>query len=217
MRCRSFIQSAAARLAAGIALAAAMAASGCGSAPVTRFHTLLGPPMGQAAASEASRLAWELLPVAVPVQVDQPQLVVRADDGTLALRENERWIAPLADEYRAALVDRLTQALGTPPSIAEAPRGSRLWRVRVDVQRFDSVPGRYALEELSWSLRPAEAAGGDALLACHGRVEVPVAADYPALTAGHRQAVERFAGAIAASLRALDAGQPANCPTMPGR
>jgi len=215
MRCRSFLPCAATRFAACIALAAL--ASGCGSAPVTRFHTLLGPPLGQPAASEASQIAWELLPVAVPVQVDQPQLVVRADDGTLALRENERWIAPLADEYRAALVDRLTQALGTPPSLAEAPKGRRLWRLRVDVQRFDSMPGRYALEELNWSLRPAEAAGGDALLACHGQVEVPVAADYPALAAGHRQAVERFAAAIAASLRALDAGRPANCPTMPGR
>ena len=214
MRCRSFLASAATRFAACIALAAV--ASGCGSAPVTRFHTLLGP-LGKPAASEASQVAWELLPVAVPVQVDQPQLVVRADDGTLVLRENERWIAPLADEYRAALVDRLTQALGTPPALAEAPKGRRLWRVRVDVQRFDSVPGRYALEELNWSLRPAEAAGGDALLACHGQVEVPVAADYPALTAGHRQAVERFATAIATSLRALDAGQPANCPTLPGR
>jgi uncharacterized lipoprotein YmbA len=214
MRCRSFVPSAAARLGAILLL---VAASGCGSAPVTRFHTLLEPPMSKAAATEASKLAWELLPVVVPVQVDQPQLVVRADDGTLALRENERWIAPLADEYRAALVDRLTQALGVPPTLAEAPRGSRLWRVRVDVQRFDSVPDRYALEELNWSLRPAEAAGGDALLACHGKVEVPVGAGYPALTAGHRQAVERFAAAIAASLRALDAGQTADCPSMPGR
>jgi uncharacterized protein len=214
MRCRSFVPSVAARLGAILLV---VAASGCSSAPVTRFHTLLGPPMGKAAATEAGKLAWELLPVVVPVQVDQPQLVVRADDGTLALRENERWIAPLADEYRAALVDRLTQALGVPPTLAEAPRGSRLWRVRVDVQRFDSVPDRYALEELNWSLRPAEAAGGDALLACHGKVEVPVGAGYPALTAGHRQAVERFAAAIAASLRALDAGQTADCPTMPGR
>lgn len=214
MRCRSFIRTSAMRLAA---VAVAAAASGCGSTPVTRFHTLLDPPMGKTAPAEPGKLAWELLPVTVPVQVDQPQLVVRADDGTLALRENERWIAPLADEYRAALADRLTQALGTPPSLAEAPKGGRLWRLRVDVQRFDSVPGRYALEELNWSLRPAEAAGGDALLACHGRVEVPVAADYPALTAGHRQAVERFAAAIAASLRALDAGQTPSCPTMPGR
>ena len=214
MRCRSFIRSSALRLAAGVVAAAA---SGCGSAPVTRFHTLLDPPTGRATAAEPGKLAWELLPVSVPVQVDQPQLVVRAADGTLALRENERWIAPLADEYRAALADRLTQALGTPPSLVEAPKGGRLWRLRVDVQRFDSLPGRYALEELSWSLRPAEAAGGDALLACHGQVEVPVAADYPALTAGHRQAVERFANAIAASLRALDAGQTPGCPTMPGR
>ena len=217
MTCRPSIRSAAARLAAGTALAALAAASGCGSAPLTRFHTLLDAPPGTASGADGGKLAWELLPVIVPVQVDQPQLVVRADDGTLALRENERWIAPLADEYRAALVDRLTQALGTPPWLGQAPKDGRLWRVRVDVQRFDSVPGRYALEELNWSLRPAEAAGGDALLACHGRVEVAVGAGYPALTAGHRQAVERFAAVIAAKLRDLDAGQPADCPAMPGR
>ena len=45
MRCRSFLPSAATRLAACMVLAAA--ASGCGSAPVTRFHTLLEPPPGR--------------------------------------------------------------------------------------------------------------------------------------------------------------------------
>ena len=186
------------------AAACAALAAGCTSAPPTRFHTLLDAPAAPAAPAGAP-LAWELLPVTVPAQVDQPQLVVRAGDGTLALLESERWIAPLADEYRAALAERLTRALGPPGG--PGGTGGKAWRIRVDVQRFDSLPAAYVREEATWSV-----AAGSATLTCHGSLQERVEAGFPALAAGHRKAIERLGDAIAATLRELDAGRTPACP-----
>jgi uncharacterized lipoprotein YmbA len=192
-----------------MALLALVLLAACGSAPATRFHTLLAPPSD--ASAPAKTIAWELLPVTIPAQADQPQLVVRAGDGSLALLEHERWIAPLADEYRAALAERLTQALGPAlPAGASARADAKLWRIRVDVQRFDSAPGRYARQEVSWGIDSGLA--GAPALACRSVLEQPAEDGYPALAAAHRQDLARLAQAIAAAVLALDAGQAATCP-----
>jgi AcrR family transcriptional regulator len=97
----------------GIAVLALLA--GCGSAQPPRYHTLMPAPASTARTpAPAGSLAWEVLPVAVPAGVDQPQWVVRTVDGSLAVLEQERWIAPLGEEIRAAVADRLTQDIGTP-------------------------------------------------------------------------------------------------------
>ena len=185
---------------------AAVLLIGCSAAPPTRFHTLLDETA--AAPSRGARpLGWVLLPVSVPSRVDQPQLVVSADDGTLAVLERERWIAPLADEIHAALAERLAQAFGP----ATAAGGRSAWRIRVDVKRFDSAPGRYARLDVVWTLHAGDS-GGAAALSCRSAFEQAVGLGFPALAAGHRQAVGQLAGAVAATLPALAAGQPASCP-----
>lgn len=176
------------------------ALAGCASEPPTHFHTLLPAP----GAASAPALHWELLSVTVPVQVDQPQWVVRQPDDTLALLENERWIAPLADEMRAALAERLRQAgpvLGQPGT----------WRITVEVQRFDSLPGRQARLEAEWSLLPPD--GKTARQRCRGVFEEPTAGpSYAALAAAHRAAVARLGDAIGAALQSLDRGAMPTCP-----
>jgi uncharacterized lipoprotein YmbA len=174
------------------ALAAALVAAGCASAPPTRFHTLLPAPAATSRSATSVPAGWELLPVGIPVQVAQPQLVVRRADDTLAMLEHERWIAPLADELRAAIAERLARA----PASASSPRT----RIAVDVTRFESAPGRYARIEADWALRPS-AGGGDALR-CRGVFEQAVGAGLPALSAGHRAAVVELGDAIAATLAA---------------
>jgi uncharacterized lipoprotein YmbA len=132
----------------GVLLAAiGLMAAGCSTTPTTRFHTLLPAPV--AAVSRATPTtpvqAWELGSVTVPLQVDQPQFVVRMPDDTLAVLEYERWIAPLGDEIRAALIQRIGSAFAANSSSAAAPAAQgKTWRVAIDVQRFDSAVGRYA-------------------------------------------------------------------------
>ena len=69
-------------------LAAAAALLGaCASAPM-HYYTLL-PSAAAEAPNPAGSLAFELLPVSVPAQVDQPQLVVREGGQSVALLDGE--------------------------------------------------------------------------------------------------------------------------------
>ena len=181
----------------------------CGSAPPTHFHSLLPAAADSRSTPLPPQPAWELLPVVVPAQVDQPQWVLRLGDDSLAVLENERWIAPLGDEIRAALVERIGAALsaGTPVAL---PAGGRAWRLGVEVRRFDSAPARYARLEVEWSLRARD--GSANLLRCRGVYEQAVSGGFPALAAGHRTALAQLGDALATALEAAAAGTPLSCP-----
>ena len=187
-------------------LCAAALLAACSSTPPPRFHSLLAGAVPLAQLPAASVLAWQLAPVTLPAQVDQPQFVVRRADDTLVVLEQERWIAPLQDEWRAALAEQLSQTLGSPG--ASPGPGRKDWRVTVDVSRFDSAPGRTLLV-LQWSVSARGSA--QPVLRCQGRYEQTVAADMAAIAQGHRLAVQRLAAAMAPALLSLDAGKATAC------
>jgi len=186
-----------------------LAIAACSAPMAPRYHTLLSPSTAAREAVPPFDAAWELLPVSMPVQVEQPQLVVRAEDGTMALLEGERWVAPLNEEMRAALGDRLSRALGGDGRRSMAATRSG-WRIRVDVKRFDSMPGRAIRLDAHWALLP----GDEALrpLRCQTLIERPVPVGYPALSAAHREAAIQLADSIAATLRRVVAEPGAACP-----
>ena len=195
-----------------LATAAAALAVGCADAPVTHFHTLL-PAVAEAAGVTSpvgGGAAWTVATVTIPAQVDRPQWVVRGAGETLAVLENERGIAPLADEMRAAVAERLTARLGSVGGLPPAA-GRTGWQVRIAVQRLDAAPGRYARLDAGWTLGAVDAAA-PAALACRSVFEQPVAGGYAALADGHRSTVARRADAIAAALLAADRGEARACP-----
>jgi uncharacterized lipoprotein YmbA len=194
---------------AGCALAVMLAA--CSSTPPTHFHSLVAPPVGsgvEARAIPAPAVRSEVLPVSVPVQVDVPQMVVRLSDGSMAVLEHERWIAPLGDEIRSAIALRVEQALAGAAAAGGAA-ADRPWRVQLDVQRFDSLLGRTASVQLQWSLQQAGAAA--AVLRSQGHFEPPVPTGAAALATGHRVLFERLGDAIGRAIKAAAAGQAPAC------
>jgi hypothetical protein len=186
------------------AIAVALWLAGCATVPPTRFHTLMPPPEARATAPATTPAPWQLLPVTVPAQVDRPQFVLRSGDGSLAVLDQERWIAPLADELAGALADALGRRLGPP-------LGRDPWQVAVDVQRFESVPGRAARLDAAWSVRRADAAA----LRCLASIEQPAGDGVAALAAAHRRAVQALGERIAEAIVALQAGRPAGCGSQP--
>ena len=184
--------------------------AGCGTAQPPRFHSLLPAPAAVAMSMTVpGPLVWEVSTVGIPPAVDQPQWVVRRADGSLAVLEQERWIAPLADELRAAVSERLTFILGAPMVDANGTP-QRLWRVKIDVQRFESWPGREARLDALWSVR---AVGGDAAsLTCRVEIaEASVSDGYLGLAAAHRRVVGRLGVSIGSAIKALSAGQAVGC------
>jgi len=202
------VESDARRRGASIVIAMLALLAGCGSAQPPRYHTLMPAPASTVRApAGAGSLAWEVLPVAIPPGVDQPQWVVRTVDGSLAVLEQERWIAPLGEEIRAAVANRLTQQLGTPAVSAES---RKRWRILIDVQRFESAPGREARLEATWTL--SSDADAAAALRCRAEfVQALAAGGYVALATGHQQAIATLADTIGSELKALNAGQTTTC------
>ncbi|WP_017463259.1 PqiC family protein [Dyella ginsengisoli] len=192
-----------------VALGAVLALGACASAP-THYYTLV-PPASAAPEQGGSGPAFELLPVSIPAQDDQPQLVVRQGGQGVALLQGERWIAPLADEIRGALSADLAGALGRPDVSGLAHADEPVVRIKVDVRRFDSQPGGHALLEAGWSLRLIDGDSTSRSLACASTFNQPVGSGYDALVQGHQQALGRLAGQIAQAARDLAAGK-ARCP-----
>ncbi len=192
-------------------LGAATLLAACASAP-TRFYTLM-PQAGQAAAPTATAgYRIEVLPVSVPAQDDRPQLVVRQSDDRVALLEGDQWAAPLSDQIRAAVSDRLSSVLGAMdvyglPRAGEGP----VVRVKLDVRRFESVVGRQARIDAAWTVRGTT--GKAPPLACRSALEEPVDGDgYGALVQAHQRALKALSDRIATVVRQVAAGQPAHCP-----
>ncbi|CAG9237904.1 ABC_trans_aux domain-containing protein [Paraburkholderia tropica] len=203
-------------LASALALAAALA--GCAS-PASRFYTL--SPTGDAARTQPAAAAngnpaWliELAPVDVPPQVAKTQFVVQTDAAQVRVLEQERWASMPGDEIRRALSVDLTQQLNTIDVYGSPhPDGVPVYRVSVNVQRFESWPGSHALIDAVWSVRSLDS---QTVMTCRTVLDEPVGASYDALVAGHRDAVGALSQSIASGLRALAAGpgqaRPVRCP-----
>ncbi len=182
--------------------------AGCASPPQTRLHTLM-PAQSVARAAVASGISLPIVlePIRIPAQVDQPQWLVRMPDESLAILEQERWAAPLQDELRQALLEELGGRFGTVEAVAGT---ASPWRIRLDLRRFESLPGREARIEGSWLLSSSDARGPG--MRCDWRFTEAAAGGMPALAAAHRLAVVRLADALGESLRKLSRGEAATCP-----
>ncbi|HEV2539087.1 MAG TPA: PqiC family protein [Frateuria sp.] len=191
-----------------LAAACALALAACASAPV-HYYTLVAPAPAAGDTGPAAAFQFELLPVGVPAQADQPQLVIRQGGQGAVPLGSERWIAPLAQEARGALSADLAQALHTEDVTGLPGGGKPRLRIKVDLRRFDSAPGDYALIDAAWSLRLLP---GEATLACTSEVREPVGAGYDALVEGHQHALARLAGQIAQAAVPLAAGRATTCP-----
>ncbi len=183
--------------------------SGCASTPAPRYHSLLATGAKPARETGLPPMPIDLPPVGVPAAVDQPQWVVRLPDDTLRILEQEQWVSPLRAELRAALFERLAQRFAAVD--ARTVPSAQAVRVKVDVQRFESIAGKEVWLDSVWS---AQADVGKAqALVCHSSVHESAPGDLTALAAAHRRAVVRLADQIGAQLLALANGAGARCPS----
>lgn len=195
-------------------LIALLALAGCASVPL-HYYTLVPSASSQAPSASPAAFDFELLPVSVPAQVDQPQLVVRQGGQGVALLENERWIAPLGDEIRAAVSAHLAADLNST-DVSDLPKGDRpVLRVKLDVRRFEAVPGSYALLDAAWSVRKLEQRSGaesSPALSCTIRIRESVGTGYNSLVAGYQRALTRLSARISSGAPAVADGETPSCP-----
>jgi uncharacterized protein len=202
-------QRALARAAACLGVSAGLLMLGACSSPPSHFYTLGDPDAAASARSAtASTLLIEVPPVDVPSQVAKNQMVVQTGPTQVQILEQERWSSLPGDEIRRALSSDLTQQLGTIDVYGTAyPEGTPVYRVSVNVQRFESWPGSHALVDAVWSVR---AVGSQTIMTCRSIVNQPVSvtSSYDALVDAHRQAVLQISTQIAAGIKAMAAAAP---------
>jgi uncharacterized lipoprotein YmbA len=175
--------------------------AGCGATPASRFYTLSAT---SAPVAKSSGMSVAVGPVSIPAVVDRPQIVVSEGPNQVRLEEFNRWAWPLQNNIAGVVAENLTALLGTPrvTLLSQSTSGETEYRVLIDVQRFDSVPGQAATLDAVWSVRRSKDGKVET-----GRTTVrePVqASDYQALAAGHSRAVARLSQDIANAVRALD-------------
>ncbi|WP_413704674.1 membrane integrity-associated transporter subunit PqiC [Pseudomonas sp. Pseusp16] len=166
----------------------------CRSDPI-QFHTLTPTQSGDHSRTTVGVIQIET--ISVPPQVDRAQIVIRQSNSGLAILETQWWGATLVDELRNALADQLSNS----------PVQGK-YSVRVDVQRFDSVPGQYALMDVKWRLRSA-GTGDTERVICRSTLQTPSGASIDDLVLAQQNNVKRLAALISQA-----ATRPqANCPS----
>ncbi|VVO78035.1 membrane integrity-associated transporter subunit PqiC [Pseudomonas fluorescens] len=167
----------------------------CRSDPI-EFHTLTPAQLPGNTRATTDILIEGLT---VPPQVDRPQIVVREGNTGMAILETQWWGASLVDELRSALLDQM---------INNNPQ--RRVSVRLEVQRFDSIPGQYGLIDVKWRLRGAS---GDenSLLSCRSTLQTPSGPSIDELVAAQQNNVKRLAAVISQAVNSAQKG----CPSTP--
>jgi uncharacterized lipoprotein YmbA len=177
----------------------------CGKSATARFYMLT--PTATAASATPARVTVTVGPVSVPASVDRPQFVVQASPNSVTLDEFNRWASPLADAVAVAVAENLAAQLATAratPLVQSAVEAD--YRVGIEVQRFESAPGSYALLDAVFTVR--RLTDGRTATGRTTARETPGDKTYEALAAAHSRAMSRLAADIAAATRALAAQAP---------
>ena len=184
-----------------VALYLLAAASGCARSPDVNFYTLSA--MAPETASPATPLRGVAVgPVTLPELVDRPQLVIRVAADRVDIVETERWAEPLKSEIPRLLAENLGRLLrpARVSTIDQSASRDAEYRVLVDIQRFESVPGEGVEIDALWSVR--RSAVGAVPKRGRSQVREPaVGSGYDALVAAHGRALAAISGDIAKALR----------------
>jgi uncharacterized lipoprotein YmbA len=180
-----------------IALAAVVAV-GCSTAP-SKFYSLSST--SAADGTPPTAVAVMVGPVTIPASVDQPEFVVQVAANRVQVDEFNRWVAPLGDAIARAVAGDLVVLLGTP-EVASNQLANFVpdYRVTIDVQRFESVPGNAATLEAVWTVR--KTVGGEIHSGRTVAREPVQGQSYDALAAAHSQALAQMSTDIATAIRA---------------
>lgn len=194
MRLRSLLQ---------VALAAA-AAAGCGSSPPTNYYTLASTATADGSGAASASVGVLVGPVTVPASVDRPELVLSTAPNRIEVEEFDRWAAPLGEAIARTVASDLAALLGSG-EVAVAPFANfdPAYRVTIDVQRFESVPGESARLEAVWVVR--RTSGGATRSGRTAASEAAAGPGFDALAAAHSRALGRLSRDVAAAIRAAAA------------
>jgi uncharacterized lipoprotein YmbA len=175
---------------------AAILSNACGTVPQEHFYTLQSAALPATASTVGNtRYSVSVGPVTVPEIVDRPQFVIRQSPNRVEVIEQHRWAQSLRTEIARVLADdlagRLVNSQVTPYTDYASQNAG--YRILIDVERFDAVPGEAVTVQAVWTVRrtaaevsttgrsmarePVHAGGYEELAAAYGRALSAISAD----------------------------------------
>ncbi|HET9924671.1 MAG TPA: PqiC family protein [Methylomirabilota bacterium] len=172
---------------------------GCAS-PSPHYYTLSAAATPAVPAADVSVAVG---PVAVPAEVDRPQMVVRTGGNEVQLDEFHRWASPLPNAISRAIAQNLATLLGSSrvTLFPQTVSASADYRAAIEVQRFESALGEAAELDAVWTVTR----GRDGKSQSGRTTAREPAADkgYDTLAAAHSRAIARLSQDLAGAVRAL--------------
>lgn len=178
--------------------------AGC-AASAPQYYSLQTPLMasGGQEYQVVSDYVISVQPVLVPEQVARPQIVVADQSGAEVIPLNAAlWVGPLESQIRAALSDSLTRRLKVLDIGQSKAVDLPVWRIYVDVQRFDSLYGEAVRQDIVWRMVPQGVPEASGKRVCSAQLQLPVGDGMSALVEGHRRALDTLTGLMARTLPA---------------
>lgn len=180
-----------------------LVAVSCRSAS-SHYYTLVAASDTEQAVA-TNEIQIDVLPVEVPPEVDRAEIVVREGPGELTPVDTRSWIAPLPLEVRRAFSDELSRNLGARDITGVTPPdGLPTYRIKLVVQRFDSLLGKRAVIDAISTVH--EMTGTAPALVCSHHASEPAKAGYDGLAEAHQRALAHIAKQVADAVRSFKSG-----------
>ena len=183
---------------------------GCRSAPVTYYTLTPADRSGTQAESGRPAVRAMLVLRSLPAGIDTTQMLIRTDDTRLRLEEGGRWVAPLGDELRAALMDALLRQYGVVVLDSVRHSDTPVPRIDLTVRKFDLAEGRSITLAVDWALSDAVHEPG-ASLSCQAEFTEASAATIGGVVVAAQAAVLKLSHALAAAIEASSSGTMPAC------
>jgi uncharacterized protein len=190
---------------------ASFAMCGCRSAPIT-YYTLTPADRG-GTATESGRPAVKAILVlrSLPAGIDTTQMLIRTDDTQFRVEERGRWVSPLGDELRGALVDGLRHQYGIIVLDGARHSDGPVARVDLTVRKFDVAEGESVMLAVDWALSTPGRESGGASVSCQAEFRERAAGTVSGVVAAGQGAVLKLARVLGAAIEASSTGATPSC------
>jgi uncharacterized lipoprotein YmbA len=183
---------------------------GCRSTPITYYTLTPLDRSGKTAESGRPAVKAILVLRSLPAGIDTTQILIRTDDTRFRVEEGGRWVAPLGDELRGALVDALRRQYGIIVVDSARHNDAPVSRIDLTVRKFVVAEGSSITLAVDWELsNPGHQPSSS--LSCQAELtETSVGAVAAAVAAG-QAAVLKLSRALGAAIEASSNGATPTC------
>jgi uncharacterized lipoprotein YmbA len=187
-----------------------LAMCGCRSTPIA-YYTLTPASHGGAPIDNGRPAVTTVLVVrSLPAGIDTTQILIRTDGARLRVDEGGRWVAPLGDELRGALVNALRNQYGIMVLDSVRHKDAPVPRIDLAVRRFDFVEGGSVTLAVDWVLSNPGAEPG-ASLSCQAEFTEASTATVGGAVAAGQAAALKLARVLGAAVEAASNGATPTC------